>query len=220
MTSIVTGTDGRSYVHEMAGEVPVFVTRTARGGSVRQAAVAGHAWLVAWLVPVDPGVAGRARVRLPAGQIVEVVAEAVCSAANIARAGIGRARLPVGAERIPQPQHGGEVVRHQAVAAMHDDEGGPPRRAGRVRVPTGQQLAAPIEGRDQRLHRGETHKARIGFKAPTAAERLRPRGFGQDRWLEAGDVEGPRFLHILGDTVAAGGECAQEEKGQQRAGEP
>ena len=92
MTAIVTGTDGRSYVHQMAGEAPVFVIRTARGGAARQAAIAGHARLVAWLVPLETGVARRARVRLPAGQIVEVAAEAVCNAANIARARITRAR--------------------------------------------------------------------------------------------------------------------------------
>ena len=103
MTAIVTGTDGRSYVHQMAGDVPVFVTGTARGASARQAAVAGHARLVAWLVPVEPGVARRARVRLPAGQIVEVAARAVCSAANIARAGIGEARPPA-APRVAGPQ--------------------------------------------------------------------------------------------------------------------
>jgi hypothetical protein len=85
MTAIVTGTDGRSYVHQIAGEVPVFVTAT-RG------AVASHARLVAWLVPVEPGLARRARVRLPAGQILEVAAGAVCSAANIAQARITRAR--------------------------------------------------------------------------------------------------------------------------------
>jgi len=94
MTSFVTGTDGRSYVHQMAGEAPVFVIRTARAGTARQAALAGHARLVAWLLPVEAGCARRARVRLPAGQIVEVAAEAVCSAANIARAGIGPARQP------------------------------------------------------------------------------------------------------------------------------
>lgn len=97
MTAIVTGTDGRSYVHQMAGEAPVFVTPTARGGAARQAAIAGHARLVAWLVPVEPGLARRARVRLPAGQIVEVAAQAVCSAANIARAGITPARRPAAA---------------------------------------------------------------------------------------------------------------------------
>jgi len=104
MTSIVTGTDGRSYVHEMAGEVPVFVTATRKAGAARQAAIAGHARLVAWLIPVEPGLARRARVRLPAGQIVEVAAEAVCSAANIARAGIGLARRAPMAPRATGPQ--------------------------------------------------------------------------------------------------------------------
>lgn len=104
MTAIVTGTDGRSYVHEMAGEAPVFVTRTARAGAARQAAVAGHARLVAWLVPVEPGLARRARVRLPSGRIVEVAAEAVCSAANIARAGITRGRRAPPASRAAGPQ--------------------------------------------------------------------------------------------------------------------
>lgn len=91
MTAIVTGTDGRSYVHRMAGEVPVFVTGAARMGATSPAVTPGHALLVAWLLPVEAG-AWRARVRLPAGQIVEVAAEAVCSAANIARIGIGPAR--------------------------------------------------------------------------------------------------------------------------------
>ena len=94
MTAIVTGTDGRSYVHEMAGETPVFMTEPAGKASASQAAVAGHARLVAWLLPMEAGGTRRARVRLPAGQIVEVAAEAVCSAANIARAGIGPARRP------------------------------------------------------------------------------------------------------------------------------
>ena len=104
MTAIVTGTDGRSYVHQMAGEAPVFVTGTARGASARQAAVAGHARLVAWLVPVEPGLARRARVRLPSGRIVEVAAEAVCSAANIARARITPARRAPPARRAAGPQ--------------------------------------------------------------------------------------------------------------------
>ena len=108
MTAIVTGTDGRSYVHEMAGETPVFMTEPAGKASASQAAVAGHARLVAWLLPMEAGGTRRARVRLPAGQIVEVAAEAVCSAANIARAGIGpawwppTARLAVGPG--PRPQ--------------------------------------------------------------------------------------------------------------------
>lgn len=92
MTSIVTGTDGRSYVHEMAGEAPVFLTGTAGGRHAARAAMAGHARLVAWLLPTEGRGARRARVRLPGGQIVEVAAEAVCSAANIARAAIGPAR--------------------------------------------------------------------------------------------------------------------------------
>jgi hypothetical protein len=94
MTAIVTGTDGRSYVHEMAGEAPVFVTEPAGKASAPRAAAVGHARLVAWLVPMEAGGTRRARVRLPAGQIVEVAAEVVCSAANIARAGIGQARRP------------------------------------------------------------------------------------------------------------------------------
>jgi hypothetical protein len=94
MTAIVTGTDGRSYMHQMAGEAPVFVTEPASKVSAPQAAIAGHARLVAWLVPVEPCLARRARVRLPSGQIVEVAAEAVCSATNIARARIGKARPP------------------------------------------------------------------------------------------------------------------------------
>ena len=108
MTAIVTGTDGRSYAHQMAGEAPVFVTGAVEMASAPQAAIAGHAWLVAWLRPVEAGGARRARVRLPAGQIVEVPAQAVCSAANIARAGIGpawwppTARLAVGPG--PRPQ--------------------------------------------------------------------------------------------------------------------
>lgn len=108
MTAIVTGTDGRSYVHEMAGETPVFVTDQASNAFPSQAAIAGHALLVAWLVPMEAGVTRRARVRLPAGQIVEVAAEAVGSAANIARIGIGQARrtpaacLAVGPRALPQ----------------------------------------------------------------------------------------------------------------------
>jgi hypothetical protein len=104
MAAIVTGTDGRSYVHQMAGETPVFVIRTARGGAARQAAIAGHARLVAWLVPVEPGLARRARVRLPAGRIVEVAAEAVCSATNVARAGITRGRRAPPAPQAAGPQ--------------------------------------------------------------------------------------------------------------------
>jgi hypothetical protein len=90
MTAIVTGTDGRLYVHQMGGEAPVFVTEALDAGS---AAPAGHARLVAWLDPVDPDGARRARVRLPGGPIVEVTADAVCNADNIARARIDAALL-------------------------------------------------------------------------------------------------------------------------------
>ncbi len=106
MTAIVTGTDGRSYVHRMAGEVPVFVTGATGTGATPRPVILGHVRLVAWLHPVEAG-ARRARVRLPAGQIVEVAADAVCSAANIARAGVvpsGRdpaARLSAGAQARP-----------------------------------------------------------------------------------------------------------------------
>jgi hypothetical protein len=104
MTAIVTGTDGRSYVHELAGEAPVFLTATARAHFAPQVAIAGHARLVAWLVPVDPGGARRARVRLPAGQIVEVAAEAVCSAANVARTRITRSQHQPAASPVAGPQ--------------------------------------------------------------------------------------------------------------------
>lgn len=102
MTAIVTGTDGRSYVHRMAGEVPVFVTGAAGMAAAPPAIIRGHARLVAWLLPVEAGT-WRARVRLPSGQIVEVAAAAVCSAANIARIGIGAARRAPAAPLVVSP---------------------------------------------------------------------------------------------------------------------
>lgn len=102
MTVIVTGTDGRSYVHRMAGEVPVFVTEAAGMAATPPAIIRGHGVLVAWLLPLEAG-AWRARVRLPSGQIVEVAAEALCSAANIARIGIGPARHAPAAPQAMSP---------------------------------------------------------------------------------------------------------------------
>ena len=101
MTAIVTGTDGLSYVHQMGGEAPVFVTEAIDTGA---AAPAGHARLVAWLDPVDPGGARRARVRLPGGPIVEVAADAVCDADNIARARIAPARRQGNAAPVTRPE--------------------------------------------------------------------------------------------------------------------
>lgn len=92
MTAIVTGTDGQPYVHERAGEAPVFVAAAMEAGATQPA---GHAQLVAWLTPVEPGMARRARVRLPAGPILEVAADAICDAVNIARARIA----PSGAQQ-------------------------------------------------------------------------------------------------------------------------
>jgi hypothetical protein len=46
MTAIVTGTDGQPYVHERAGEAPVFVAAAMEAGATQPA---GHAQLVAWL---------------------------------------------------------------------------------------------------------------------------------------------------------------------------
>ena len=101
MTAIVTGTDGQLYVHEMAGEAPVFVAAAMEAGATPPA---GHVRLVAWLAPVEPGGARRARVRLPAGPIVEVAADAVCDAANIARARINPAGRQAGAAPKTLPQ--------------------------------------------------------------------------------------------------------------------
>ena len=148
MTAIVTGTDGRSYVHQMAGEAPVFVTGTARGASARQAAVAGHARLVAWLVPMEAGGTRRARVRLPAGQIVEVAAEAVCSAANIARARIGQARRPPAAPRSAGP--GARPQRSPAIFPDPRAEAGLRRVAAPAVVGSASSAAEAIGGRKRR----------------------------------------------------------------------
>jgi len=135
VTAIVTGTDGLRYVHEMAGEAPVFVTETARTASQPRAAIAGHARLVAWLVPLEAGEAQRARVRLPAGEIVEVTGRTVFSAANIAWAGIAPAhRYPAAARRsapqtrpwqclyfLPEPQGQGAL---RGVAAQVEGSAG------------------------------------------------------------------------------------------------
>ena len=147
MTAIVTGTDGQSYVHQMAGEVPVFVTGTARGAFARQAAVAGHARLVAWLVPMEAGGTRRARVRLPAGQIVEVAAEAVCSAANIARARIGQARRPPAARLSVGP--GARPQRSLAIFPGPRAEAGL-RRVAAPAVGSASSAAEAIGGRKRR----------------------------------------------------------------------
>jgi hypothetical protein len=101
MTAIVTGTDGRFYVHQMGGEAPVFVTEALDAGA---AAPAGHARLVAWLDPVDPNGARRARVRLPGGPIVEVAADAICNADNIACARIAPAMRQATSALVTRPE--------------------------------------------------------------------------------------------------------------------
>ncbi len=101
MTAIVTGTDGRLYVHQMGGEARVFVTEALDAGA---AAPAGHARLVAWLDPVDPDGERRARVRLPGGPIVEVAADAVCNADNIARARIAPAMRQANSAPVTRPE--------------------------------------------------------------------------------------------------------------------
>lgn len=109
MTAIVTGTDGEPYVHRLAGETPVFVTEAVAAGSVPGAVPAGHVRLVAWLVPPGARDPRRARVRLPSGQIVEIAAEAVCHADNVARARIAPAHRPgtVATGPAPRPAHPG-----------------------------------------------------------------------------------------------------------------
>lgn len=115
MTAIVTGTDGRLYVHQMAGEAPVFVTEALEADA---APPVGHARLVAWLVPVEPGGTERARVRLPTGPIVEVAAEAVCNASNIAKSRIqlaGQQALFAPRMGSPQPRRDAPMPRRQEV---------------------------------------------------------------------------------------------------------
>ena len=121
MTAIVTGTDSLRYVHEIAGEAPVFVAETARTTPQPQAAIAGHARLVAWLVPLEAGGARRARLRLPTGEIVEVTAKTVFSAANIARAWIVPAhRYPTAApaaHRLKRPRPSDHAFPERVVAS-------------------------------------------------------------------------------------------------------
>ena len=155
MTVIVTGTDGLSYVHQMGGEAPVFVTGAIDAGA---AAPAGHARLVAWLDPVDPGGARRARVRLPGGPIVEVAADAVCDADNIARARIVPAGRQANSASVTRPEMcsrtGPQTRPWQCLYFLPDPQG-----QGALRG-----VAAQVEG-----SAGSTSAETSGTRAPCTA---------------------------------------------------
>lgn len=155
MTAIVTGTDGLPYVHEMGDEAPVFVTAAVEGRAGRPAASpTGHARLVAWLAPVEAGRARRARVRLPTGAIIEVAADAVCSAANIASAGITPAGQQAGAAAVIRPQTRPQTRPWQCLYFLPDPQG-----HGALRG-----VAAQVEG-----SAGSTSAETSGARAPCTA---------------------------------------------------
>ncbi|UXQ89144.1 hypothetical protein [Synechococcus phage MinM1] len=91
MTAIVTGADGRPYMHRTARE-EVFVAEMPRASSDPRATPhTGHALLVAWLDPVRPSDHPRAMVRCPDGRLLQVDAGAVCAADNLAGRRLGPA---------------------------------------------------------------------------------------------------------------------------------
>lgn len=92
MTAIVTGADGRPYMHRVARE-PVFVAEQPRPSSdPRTTPHLGHALLVAWLDPLCPGHAPHAMVRRPDGRLLQVDASTVFPAENLADRRLGPAR--------------------------------------------------------------------------------------------------------------------------------
>lgn len=74
MTSIVTGPDGRSYLFTRVPDRRVFVADMPRMGSAISQPHTGHATLLALLDPVQPGGDQLAKVQLPNGRILDVLA--------------------------------------------------------------------------------------------------------------------------------------------------
>ena len=74
MTSIVTGPDGRSYLFTRVPDRPVFVADMPRMSSAAGQPHTGHATLLAMLDPIQPGGDALAKVRLPGGRLMDVLA--------------------------------------------------------------------------------------------------------------------------------------------------
>jgi hypothetical protein len=74
MTSIVTCADGRAYLFTRVEDRPVFVADMPRATSAAGQPHMGHATLLAQLDPVQPGSDPLAKVRLPNGRLVDVLA--------------------------------------------------------------------------------------------------------------------------------------------------
>jgi hypothetical protein len=94
MTAIITGHDGRRYLHTATERRTVFVADMPRATNGRGTPHTGHAVLVAWLEPLNPGGEPLATVRLPNGAMLPVRASAICDAATIAARRIGTAAQP------------------------------------------------------------------------------------------------------------------------------
>lgn len=88
MTAIVTGHDGRPYIHSAASGEAVFVAEQVRMGSACGTPHTGFATLLGWLDPMRDGET-LARVRLPGGAIIDVRASAVCPAQGVAARRLG-----------------------------------------------------------------------------------------------------------------------------------
>jgi hypothetical protein len=74
MTAIVTGPDGRAYLFTRLPDRPVFVADMPRVTSAAGQPHTGHATLLAQLDPVQPGSEPLAKVRLPTGRLIDVLA--------------------------------------------------------------------------------------------------------------------------------------------------
>jgi hypothetical protein len=74
MTAIVTGPDGRPYLFTRLPDRPVFVADMPRMGSACAQPHTGHATLLAQLDPVRPGSEPLAKVWLPNGRLIDVLA--------------------------------------------------------------------------------------------------------------------------------------------------
>lgn len=82
--AIVIAHDGRPYLHEPAGLETTFVADMPGGRPASYAQHTGHALVVAYLRAMAPGAEDLARVRLPSGRILDVLASRLCSTATLA----------------------------------------------------------------------------------------------------------------------------------------
>lgn len=91
MTAIITGADGRTYMHRTARECVFVAEQPARSSDARATPHTGVVLLVAWLDPVRPGDAAHAMVRRSDGRLLQVDASTIYGAENVAARRLGPA---------------------------------------------------------------------------------------------------------------------------------